>query len=529
MQDVSSFVKAQSPLSLAISGAEPKKNASLQTEQKTFFSMILKGLTQEKVAPTEKKDSNALLASLKSESKEEKFTDKKAKSIDEHLLGDLVKIIDSLKSNTPLSLIPTLKSSPQLEKIINNETALKEFAGVKNITELLALAKKYNLGLEKMNVSKESIESLQKEFPTLAKSSFFETLSKVENVAQTPLLKEEKVPASSLSFNPMDKNIKKSDIKEQPSALKEFMSKEQAPLNKPLIDIEKENIKTSQLADILTKEGKKPIPISVEVASQKVVAPTQEELKGGKKVKAETVLPNSAVSKNDQEEVLIKPAPTTRTQEPKMDLPSSKGLTEAILQSMKVEKHAVEKPIIDKPISSEANKQASIPLEKEEGATSSLKSENTPLTTETKTISKQEPVLRQNIGQKESLGQFANDLREKIEAYKPPIVKMELSLFPKSLGEVDVTLITRGNNLHVNISSNTSTMTLFTQNQAEFKNALVNMGFTNLEMNFSDQRGNEKNQQHAQGNAKTDFFDESSEEALAENTTTVELILPQYV
>ncbi|WXG61190.1 hypothetical protein VB002_07240 [Campylobacter concisus] len=30
-------------------------------------------------------------------------------------------------------------------------------------------------------------------------------------------------------------------------------------------------------------------------------------------------------------------------------------------------------------------------------------------------------------------------------------------------------------------------MNLFLQNQAEFKNSLVNMGFTELEMNFSDQ------------------------------------------
>ena len=107
-------------------------------------------------------------------------------------------------------------------------------------------------------------------------------------------------------------------------------------------------------------------------------------------------------------------------------------------------------------------------------------------------------------------------------------MKVELSLFPKSLGEVDVTLLTRGNNLHVNITSTTSTMTLFTQNQAEFKNALINMGFHNLEMNFSDQRGHEQGQQQ-QKNAPTGFFDDLSEENLAETVTTVELVVPRYV
>ena len=108
-------------------------------------------------------------------------------------------------------------------------------------------------------------------------------------------------------------------------------------------------------------------------------------------------------------------------------------------------------------------------------------------------------------------------------------MKVELSLFPKSLGEVDVTLLTRGNNLHVNITSTTSTMTLFTQNQAEFKNALINMGFHNLEMNFSDQRGQEQGQKHNQKNTPTGFFDELSEENLAETVTTIELVVPRYV
>ena len=139
--------------------------------------------------------------------------------------------------------------------------------------------------------------------------------------------------------------------------------------------------------------------------------------------------------------------------------------------------------------------QISTTLSQEETITTKS-TDNTPIMTETKIAPKQELTSNKQttVLPKESLGQFATDLKEKVEAYKPPIMKVELSLFPKSLGEVDVTLLTRGNNLHVNITSTTSTMTLFTQNQAEFKNALVNMGFTNLEMNFSDQRGKEQQQ-----------------------------------
>ena len=125
-----------------------------------------------------------------------------------------------------------------------------------------------------------------------------------------------------------------------------------------------------------------------------------------------------------------------------------------------------------------------------------------------------------------SLNQFANDLREKIESYKPPIMKLQMSLVPKNLGEVEVTLLNRGNNLHVNITSNTNAMSLFTQNQAEFKNSLVNMGFTNLEMNFSDQ--GKSNQQHQNSRQNRDSsFEEAQDQH--DHESTIELVVPQYI
>jgi len=70
-------------------------------------------------------------------------------------------------------------------------------------------------------------------------------------------------------------------------------------------------------------------------------------------------------------------------------------------------------------------------------------------------------------------------------------------------------------------------MSVFTQNQAEFKNSLVNMGFTNLEMNFSDQRES-KEQQNNDKSAKT-YSENFEEEKLEEETTSIELLVPQYV
>ncbi|MBP9492961.1 MAG: flagellar hook-length control protein FliK [Sulfurospirillum sp.] len=528
MQDVTSFVKAQSPLSLNATGSESKKSGSSKGESKNFFSMMLAQLSQSKES-VKSETKQSTITTLKEETKNTKSTEEKAKSVDEHLLEDLLKVVEALKTNSPLPLLPTLKSSSGLEKIINNATALKEFGEVKNIGDLLTLSKKYDLGLEKISFSKESLESLQKEFPTLAKSTFFEQLSnEVENQksgddAQTTL--------SSSSLNPLEKNVKKSDVIEQPSALKELMSKEPKEIKSIKADeastlaTEKASSKETPHIDTQNKELKKTTPTTTETVTQKAITPVNEELKADKKNKTESTPLVAALADGEEEEALTKSAPITRTNEPKLETANAhKGLTEAILQTIKTDK-----PNTQKPIASEQETQISITSTAEESViTESI--ENTPMMTETKTNPKQEIVSKQTtVLPKESLGQFANDLKEKIEAYKPPIMKVELSLFPKSLGEVDVTLLTRGNNLHVNITSTTSTMTLFTQNQAEFKNALINMGFHNLEMNFSDQRGQEQGQQHHQKNAPTGFFDELSEENLAEIATTVELVVPRYV
>jgi len=105
-------------------------------------------------------------------------------------------------------------------------------------------------------------------------------------------------------------------------------------------------------------------------------------------------------------------------------------------------------------------------------------------------------------------------------------MKVKMALNPKNLGEVEITLLHRGNNLHVNIVSNTNTMSLFTQNQAEFKNSLVNMGFTNLEMNFSDQGKNSNHNQQNRKNNNNSFEEFNNQENYE---STVELIVPRYI
>ena len=148
-----------------------------------------------------------------------------------------------------------------------------------------------------------------------------------------------------------------------------------------------------------------------------------------------------------------------------------------------------------------------------------------PHTGETKTNINHIHKTNQNIDLKKTFHNFAQDFKEKVESYKAPLMKIKMQLTPGNLGDVDVTLINRGNNLHVSINSNTNTIALFVQNQAEFKNSLVNMGFTGLQMNFGDNgKDTPKDQSQKQNSKNSKNFEEENLE-----NDNFEIIVPRYV
>lgn len=130
--------------------------------------------------------------------------------------------------------------------------------------------------------------------------------------------------------------------------------------------------------------------------------------------------------------------------------------------------------------------------------------------------------LKSELNVKETFTRFAQDFKEQMQNYKAPITRFNITLNPSHLGEVEVTLIQRGSNLHINFNSNTSAMNLFIQNQAEFKNSLVNMGFTGLEMNFSDQ--GKKDRQQSKNRSGYGF----KEELQTNENSALEIILAKY-
>ncbi len=127
---------------------------------------------------------------------------------------------------------------------------------------------------------------------------------------------------------------------------------------------------------------------------------------------------------------------------------------------------------------------------------------------------------------KKTFNTFARDFKEQVDNYKAPLMKIKMQLNPKNMGDVDVTLINRGNNLHVNIQANANTLAMFLQNHVEFKNSLINMGFSTLQMNFGEHNKDRQNEQQKKGNSKNSFENEESENREVED---INIVIPRYI
>ena len=131
----------------------------------------------------------------------------------------------------------------------------------------------------------------------------------------------------------------------------------------------------------------------------------------------------------------------------------------------------------------------------------------------------------------QSMRHFATELKEAVENYKPPFTRLSMKLNPEKLGEVEVTLIQRGSNVHVNIQSNNAASVAFlAHNATELKAQLAHQGITNATMNFMGGGDNPQGQQQ-QNPSHNPFRTYQSFEELElneEQLGALEIIIPHY-
>lgn len=457
--------------------------------------------------------------------------DEKSKSSNELLLGDILNILTILKGSDDKISFP--KFSDKLDKILHDKSVLNEFKNVKNIDDIFKLSKKFNLGLKEIKFTKHDIKTLKKEFPKLDLEKFFETKTLSTNYTadkQTKITKKskkhiiieklvQKLPDSGNYEKP--KNILQSLLKDIDRKTKKVVIKNIEEDKKIKVEkyIQKDKISDNKISEnkIISKQIKKtPHVLQKEKReTDNTLANTKEIKKPIKKeIIQKKIVKNKEISPNKTTEIGVKEEP--------IKIEAAANIPEKIIHKTKTAKPTKTQNINNLYTLSTDDKTDT----ENTNDMKDTKIENGSHKQEFKHGVKIDTFKTdKNIETKNSINQFSNDLKEKIESYKPPIMRVKMALTPKNLGGVEVTLIHRGNNLHVNIVSNTNTMSLFTQNQAEFKNSLVNMGFTNLEMNFSDQgKNSDQNQQNRKNRNSFKEFNNTQN-----NESAIELIVPRYI
>ncbi|MBT0743886.1 flagellar hook-length control protein FliK [Campylobacter upsaliensis] len=357
--------------------------------------------------------------------------------------------------------------------------------------------------------------------------------TKKENDEETELKTPIKTNKNEILNEVVEKFSQKTKINEKETQsketlkLKEEIKESNLEPKKENLSTQKENLKT-QKEDLkeMTHLGKEPLNKSDENVNlqEKTKSPLKEAVLNatlGKDIAKETIKETLNVKDFMQKEFTQKETSKENLKDVKLNH-LSEGLKITSENLTKVVQNKTSENLFSELLNKETNKEL-FTKENGENTANTEKSGIDDLNNLVKDLSR----VNQNqkiISPKETLQYFSKDLKEAMQEYKAPITKLSITLNPSNLGEVEVTLVQRGANLHINFNSNHNAMNLFLQHQAEFKNSLVNMGFTGLEMNFSEQG---KREQQQEKKAKSHYYEENFEE---ENSPKInlELVLAKY-
>lgn len=137
---------------------------------------------------------------------------------------------------------------------------------------------------------------------------------------------------------------------------------------------------------------------------------------------------------------------------------------------------------------------------------------------------------------KQMIRYLSADVKSAIEDYRSPFTRVKLQLNPQNLGEVDLTIVQRGKNLHVNITSNNTAINTLSMNANELRVQLNNNGINNATLNFSNgQQNSDTNaggghqQRHNEQRAHEEYNYFEHDEANEEILSSLEIIVPRYI
>ena len=165
----------------------------------------------------------------------------------------------------------------------------------------------------------------------------------------------------------------------------------------------------------------------------------------------------------------------------------------------------------------------------EEESTPKLEGHKNSDSTEHVTKSKTEQLTQKVTEAKQLIQHVAQNMKEAVENYKPPFTRIKMQLNPQKFGDMEVTLVQRGSNVHININANTTALTVMMQNSHELKAQLSAQGLGDASMNFTSQQQQHHEQKHKQAYAGLRYEEyQEFEDEFTEIATACEVVVPLY-
>ncbi len=450
------------------------------------FSELLQGIGADKDAKVIQ--NGALLLSLK-DSKDAKVSHKETKS--ETLLSLLTQEESKLKNKEPLAINPEITNalSPKDLKILIKEA--KQFLKDKIVaTE----------GFKRAEIAK--LPKTLKGLVQVAKKVGID-ISKI-TLEEVQIQSKKKSPTSLLT--------KDNAIQEEPKALKAPKKvKPHLSTDDVEIDVDMQKVKES-----------------------KVVKNTQEVSKATPLFKAETA------TKISTQQIVQTKTTNTIKQEQNTPKKRSDDTLKLLLQGEKVAQQQGSKLTTDFSV---ATAKVIAPQHKHESAKSLeslLKGDSDDDTSTVKhdglQVAKADSFEVKLNEAKQMTKYLSADVKSAIEDYKAPFTRVKVQLNPQRLGEIDLTIVQRGKNLHVNLSSNNAAINALSMNANDLKIQLQNSGIQNASLNFSNNSQSDQNaaggqpqqQQQNRQNAHEEYNYFENEEKNEEITHSLEIVVPYY-
>ena len=541
MKNEATSSSSSSPLNLSTPSDEPEVS----------FSELLKGVS-------EKKDDKAiqngsLILSFGDEEKGAKNSKSASKT---DTLLSLLKNEESPSLEEPLELNPKLTATLTTkeiktlvaeaknylkDKILSSDdfkkSSIKELP--KTLKGLVEVAKKFGIDISKITIEEVKAHSdiKSKDVKTLAVKE--NNKSPQQEIAQEKRVAiKEVVTAESKEENQDKKMAIKEIVQEKKEAIKEIVQEKKAMTTEPKEVIQDKKAITPQVADkeknITTKAAStsqnEQTQQVKEIRSDEKFTQIQREVKATPLFKAQATVEHTTTEQIVQVKANSSLKVEQKTPKDKAD-ETLKLLLRGEKPSMKnpaltVDFSVATAKVIAPNATTDISKSIEALLHGEQGTTSKV---------DALTTSKADSFEVKLNEAKQMIKYLSNDVKTAIEDYKSPFTRVKIQLNPQRLGEVDLTIVQRGKNLHVNISSNNTAVNTLAMNANELRVQLSNSGINNATLNFSNNSQNGENAQQQQQSRQNEqqaheeynYFD--NEEANEEILSSLEIIVPQYV